>query len=85
MCNLYRLRARPGHVRELLGYVEEPVIVAARLHRDRLVNEGVEADRMIAAVQAHPDPSLIVEPVELERRAAVPKPSPAETDQLSLF
>jgi putative SOS response-associated peptidase YedK len=58
-----------------------PVIVAEHLRRDWLANEGVQADRMIATVLAHPDPTLIVGPVELERRA----PPPMEADQLTLF
>jgi putative SOS response-associated peptidase YedK len=62
-----------------------PVIVAEHVHQDWLANEQVEAERMIAQVLAHPDPGLIVEPVELERRAPVPKSPSAEADQLSLF
>ena len=34
---------------------------------------------------ANPDRTLIVEPVEIERRAPAPKPPPAEAGQLSLF
>jgi putative SOS response-associated peptidase YedK len=62
-----------------------PVIVAPHLHRDWLASETVEAGKMIYAVLSHPDPTLIVEPVELERRAPLPKPPPKEADQLTLF
>jgi putative SOS response-associated peptidase YedK len=62
-----------------------PVIVAPQLHHDWLANERVEAEAAIAAVLAHPDPTLIIEQVKLERRAPVPKPVAAEADQLSLF
>jgi len=62
-----------------------PVVVAEHLHDDWLANESVEADRMIDALLSHPDPTLIVAPVELERRAPAPKPPAVEVDQLSLF
>jgi putative SOS response-associated peptidase YedK len=62
-----------------------PVIVAPHLHRDWLASETVDAGKMIYAVLSHPDPTLIVEPVELERRAPLPKPPPKEADQLTLF
>ena len=62
-----------------------PVVVAAHLHREWLANESVEAERMLAAVQSNPDLTLIVEPVELERRAPPPKAPSAATHQLTLF
>jgi putative SOS response-associated peptidase YedK len=62
-----------------------PVVVAEHLHRDWLANETVEAEKALRQVLSHPDPTLIVEPVELERRTPVPKPLPAEADQLTLF
>lgn len=62
-----------------------PVIVAEHLHRDWLANETVDAGTALRQVLSHPDPTLIVEPVELERRAPVPKPLPEEPDQLALF
>lgn len=62
-----------------------PVIVAPALHGDWLANERIEAEKALALVQSHPDPSLVVEPVQLERRAPLPKPLPKEPDQLKLF
>lgn len=62
-----------------------PVIVAEHLHRDWLANETVEAEKALRQVLSHPDPTLIVGPVELDRRAPVPKPPPEKTDQLTLF
>lgn len=62
-----------------------PVIVASHLHRGWLANETVEAGKMIEQVLMHPDSTLIVEPVELERRAPPPKPPAEQTHQLTLF
>jgi putative SOS response-associated peptidase YedK len=62
-----------------------PVVVAPYLYRDWLANETVEAGTMIDAVLSHPDSTLIVEPVELERREPMPKAQPAEASQLTLF
>jgi putative SOS response-associated peptidase YedK len=62
-----------------------PVIVAEHLHRDWLANDTVEAEKALRRVLSHPDPTLIVEPVELERRAPTPKPLPEQRAQLTLF
>lgn len=62
-----------------------PVIVAPHLYGDWLANERIEAERALELVQSYPDPSLIIEPVQLERRAPLPKPLPKEPDQLKLF
>jgi putative SOS response-associated peptidase YedK len=62
-----------------------PVVVAPHLYRDWLANEAVAAGTMIHSLLAHPDPALTIEPVELERRAPVPKPQPVEAPQLTLF
>jgi putative SOS response-associated peptidase YedK len=62
-----------------------PVVVAPHLHHDWLANEAVVAGTVIDAVLTHPDPTLIVEPVELERRLPSPKPRPVEAPQLMLF
>ena len=62
-----------------------PVIVPPDLHEDWLANDRVEADRALALVMAHPDPTLAFAPVTLERRAPAPKPPPPPPDQMSLF
>src|SRR5262245_34742977 len=51
-----------------------PVIVVPHLRRDWLANERVDAEKILAAVRSHPDPTLIVQPVELEPRTAPEKP-----------
>jgi hypothetical protein len=55
-----------------------PVIVAPHLHRDWLANETVEARKTIEQALMHPDPTLVAEPVDLERRAP-PRPPGEET------
>ncbi len=63
-----------------------PVIVGPHLHRDWLANEAVEAQSIVEHVLMHPDPTLVVEPVELDRRASSPlNPPVEETRQLMLF
>lgn len=62
-----------------------PVIVAPHLHAEWLANEQVEAEKALAQVLAHPDESLVIEPVELGSRAAPPKPVRHEPGQLNLF
>lgn len=62
-----------------------PVIVPPHLHQHWLANDMVDAAEILRAVAAEPDPTLIVAPVELERRAPPPKPPAREVDQLSLF
>ncbi|MGE0009119.1 MAG: SOS response-associated peptidase [Parvibaculaceae bacterium] len=62
-----------------------PMVVAPHLHREWLANESADAGKVLAAVNAHTDRMLVVEPIELERRAPPPKPAPAETGQLTLL
>jgi putative SOS response-associated peptidase YedK len=62
-----------------------PVIVGEQLHATWLANEEIAAEKAVAEVKANPDPSLVIEPVELERRIPPPKPAPPEPDQLNLF
>jgi hypothetical protein len=62
-------------VRELLSYVEE---------HDFPPRSYVSPGSPVAIVR-NPDPTLVVEPVELERRPPSPKPPVEETRQLTLF
>jgi putative SOS response-associated peptidase YedK len=62
-----------------------PVIVVPHLRCDWLANERVDAEKILAAVRSHPDPTLIVQPVGLEPRMAPDKPSLGKTHQLTLF
>jgi putative SOS response-associated peptidase YedK len=62
-----------------------PVIVAPELYDDWLANERLEAEKALALVQSHPDNTLMIEPVQLERKAPPSKPAPKEHDQLKLF
>ncbi len=62
-----------------------PVIVAEGLYADWLANERIEAPEALAQVRSHPDPTLVIEPVQLERKAPPPKSAAPESDQLKLF
>lgn len=62
-----------------------PVIVAPDLYGDWLANERVEAGTALAQALSRPDPTLMIEPVQLERKAPPAKPVEEASDQLKLF